>query len=422
LRILLVTDAFPPVCGGSGWSTYELARGLARRGHEVRLVQPRPGQPQGTSERSYEGLRVTEIGSWAPPVPFLRTYVKNERLHARLARELADLARRHRIDVLHGQHVLSAPAAVMAGQLSARPVVCTVRDYWPLCYWSNLIHDPRADHLCPACTRPMMARCLRPRSRAWPLALPAIPYMHANLRRKRLALAHASVVIAVSSTIAHDLRQRAPELEATRLETIPNPVDVEAIRATAARLAAPGDGAYAVFAGKLELNKGVRHLVPAVTAAQLQMPVVVLGDGSLRGEVEAAARQQSADVRVLGWRPRDEVLAWLAHARFVIFPSHGPESLSRVLLEAGALGVPAAAMDTGGTRDIVVPAVTGLLAASPEDLARDIARLAGDEALRTRLGTAVRAHVDAHFAAATVVDRLVAIYDELARAEDAPDA
>ena len=35
MRILIPTDAFPPVCGGSGWSTYELARGLRARGHDV---------------------------------------------------------------------------------------------------------------------------------------------------------------------------------------------------------------------------------------------------------------------------------------------------------------------------------------------------------------------------------------------------
>ena len=39
MRILVATDAFPPVCGGSGWSTYELARGLRERGHEVCIVQ-----------------------------------------------------------------------------------------------------------------------------------------------------------------------------------------------------------------------------------------------------------------------------------------------------------------------------------------------------------------------------------------------
>ena len=68
----------------------------------------------------------------------------------------------------------------------------------------------------------------------------------------------------------------------------------------------------------------------------------------------------------------------------LIFPSRGPESLSRVLIEASALGVPIAAMDTGGTRDIVEPGVTGLLSTSPEGLAADVRRLRQDEALRRR--------------------------------------
>ena len=47
MRILIPTDAFPPVCGGSGWSTYELARGLRARGHGVTIVRPRPSTPSG---------------------------------------------------------------------------------------------------------------------------------------------------------------------------------------------------------------------------------------------------------------------------------------------------------------------------------------------------------------------------------------
>ena len=74
--------------------------------------------------------------------------------------------------------------------------------------------------------------------------------------------------------------------------------------------------------------------------------------------------------------PRDQVLGWMRYASALVFPSHGPESLSRVLLEAAALGVPIAAMDTGGTRDIVIHERTGLLSDSPGGLARDLARLA----------------------------------------------
>jgi glycosyltransferase involved in cell wall biosynthesis len=418
LRVLIATDAFPPVCGGSGWSTFELARGLRRAGHDVLVLQPRPGRRRGVVERSHDGMTVLEAHSYAPALPFLRNYFKNERLYGQFGQVVADLARQHRADVIHGQHVLSGPAAVVAGDLSARPTVCTVRDYWPLCYWADLIHDPSADGLCPACTAANMTRCLRPRARAWPLALPMIPYMRGNLARKRRALASARAVVAVSSAIADDLRARAPELAHARVEVIPNPVDLASIRQSASALPRPLDAPYVVFAGKLEVNKGIRHLVPGVAAAGLDLPVIVAGDGSQRGALERQAREARLDLRVLGWRPREEVLAWLRHARFVLFPSHGPESLSRVLLEAGALGVPAVAMDTGGTRDIVVHGQTGLLAAGPEAWAREIGRLAGDDRLRAALGASVTAHVETHFAADHVVARTVALYGELLAEEE----
>jgi glycosyltransferase involved in cell wall biosynthesis len=423
LRVLLATDAFPPVCGGSGWSTYELARGLRTLGHHVLVVQPRPGTAPGLTTGTYDDFSVIAVGSSAPAVPFLRNYYKNERLYPRFGRQLAELAGQHRIDVLHGQHVLTAPSAVRAGALAGLPVVCTVRDYWPVCYWADLIHDRDADHLCPSCTATGMLRCVRPRAgAAWPLAVPLVPYMRRNLAAKRAALARADAVVAVSSAIARDLGERAPELWATRLEVIPNPVDVDAIATSVSSAPRPQAGPYAVFVGKLEPNKGVQYLVPALTAARLPWPTVIVGDGSLREAIERQAADAHVPVTMLGWRSRDEALAWVAHSQFVAFPSHGPESLSRVLLEAGALGVPVAAMDTGGTRDIVTHEQTGLLSDSPARFARDLERLAGDEDLRRRLGRGARAHVSARFAAGAVTSRFVQLYTSLVEQRERRDA
>jgi glycogen(starch) synthase len=420
LRVLLVTDAFPPVSGGSGWSTYELARALRARGNQVVVARPRPGQPEGRrlARDQYDGFDVHEIGAWAPPVPFVRNYFKNERLARRLVPHLRALVRDLTIDVVHGQHLLSTPAAIEAAHAEGVPAVATVRDYWPVCYWSDLIHDYASPTLCPGCSAAMMTRCVRPRAgAAWPLALPFVPYMRANLRWKRRTLARADAVIAVSRAIATDLRVRAPELSAhPRLWVIPNPVGLDAIAAAAAGppptdVAAP----YAIYVGKLAPNKGVRHLVPAVRAAGLTWPLVVIGDGPDRSLVERQTRDAGVDARFMGWLDRRDALRHLARASLLVFPSHGPESLSRVLLEASALGVPVAAMDTGGTGDIIVHETTGLLSKDEGGLAGDIARLARDETLRYRLGEAARAHIERHFAAPAVVERIVSVYEDVVR-------
>ena len=412
LKVLLSTDAFPPVCGGSGWSTYELAKTLRASGHHVVLTRPLVGPTLDTTP--YDDFQVVDYHAYAPGIPFVRNYFKNERLYRRYARFLRQLIRTERIDIVHGQHLLSGPSAILAARTEGVPVVCTIRDYWPVCYWSNLIYDFDAPDLCPRCTSSMMARCVRPRAgAAWPLTLPMIPYMQANLSRKQSLLGEADAIIAVSSALADDLRVRAAGLTSTRLAVIPNPVDVTAIRAEAKRQPRHLPERYAIYVGKLEPNKGAHHLMAAIEHANIDWPIVVVGEGSERGDLERIARQSGRDVRFTGWRSRAEVLGWLRHTQALVFPSFGPESLSRVLLEASALGVPIAAMDTGGARDIIAHEVTGLLSRSAEGLGDDLARLSRDETLRRRLGQAASQHVEANFDASTVVRRVEALYQEL---------
>jgi glycosyltransferase involved in cell wall biosynthesis len=413
MRVLITTDSFPPGCGGSGWSTYELARGLGANGHEVTIVHLRAGA-RGTRQRSYEGLPVAERGVFAPSLPFVRNYFKNERSCRRLVPILYRTIAEGRFDVVHAQHVLSSPPSIAAARAAKVPVVCTVRDYWPVCYWSDLIHDPRIAALCPACGGAAMRRCIRPRAgAAWPLALPMVPYMAANLRRKRAALAGAGAVIAVSSVLARDLRIRAPELANTRIETIPNPVDLDLITGAPRREHPLGGRPYAIYAGKLARNKGTSFLIPAIGRARLPWPLVVVGDGPQRAQIAREAAACGHEVRLLGWLERMETLNWLAHASLVIFPSHGPESLSRVLLESSALGRPIAAMDTGGTRDIIVDGQTGLLAADLEGFVSAIGRLVADRPFADALGTRAAAFVRDRFDARRVAARVEALYREL---------
>ena len=147
--------------------------------------------------------------------------------------------------------------------------------------------------------------------------------------------------------------------------------------------------------------------------ADLDWPLVIAGDGPDRPELARAARASGRAIEFKGWMEKDEATRLLAGASMLIFPSRGPESLSRVLLEASALGIPIAAMDTGGTRDIVEHDVTGLLSNSPEGLARDVRRLRQDAALRLRLGEAARLKIEREFDAAAVVARIETLYMEL---------
>ena len=413
MRVLIPTDAFPPVCGGSGWSTYELARGLRARGHEVSIVKPVPGRPGGVRETEYDGFRVREVGAPAPNVPYLRNYYKSERLTRALTEYLTTLLRAEPHDIVHAQHVMTTVAGITAAKAIGVPAVATVRDYWPVCYWSDLLHTREGLELCPACTAANMRVCIQPRAGAlWPLALPMIPYMRRNLDAKRIGLSRADAIIAVSSRIAADLRARAPELIETRIETIPNPIDIEVLRSRLPPRASHLEP-YALYLGKLAPNKGTQYLVDVVSQANLDWKLIVAGDGPDRATLERQARASGRAIEFRGWVDKDESARLLAGASMLIFPSRGPESLSRVLIEASALGVAIAAMDTGGTRDIIEPGVTGLLSDSPGGLARDVRRLRHDQELRRTIGEAARRKIEREFDAAAVVARVERLYLEL---------
>ncbi|MEO8071423.1 MAG: glycosyltransferase family 4 protein [Acidobacteriota bacterium] len=414
LRVLLATDSFPPVCGGSGWSTWELMRALVARGHHVEVLKVEIAAGAGIDEGHNGPCRVTTFRATAPNIPFVRNVAKNERLWASLETYLTERLAREPFDILHAQHVMTAVPSIRAGAMTGVPVVTTVRDYWPVCYWSTLIFDPTQDRLCPECSVRMMSECVKPRAGAASIAAwSLIPYMRKNLRTKRQTLARAQAVIAVSTAIARDLRARAPELAVTSVYTIPNAVDMSALEAVYHDTTRPTGDEYVLYAGKLAPNKGVQFLLPAMQRAGLRGPLVVVGDGPLRESMEAQARKADIDLRVLGWLDRHAVWRWMRHATMLAFPSYGPESLSRVLIEAAALGVPIAAMDTGGTRDIISDRVTGLLSADVEAFARDLAELHGDERLRAALGAAARLDVHSRFSAASVAERVEQVYRHL---------
>ena len=123
-----------------------------------------------------------------------------------------------------------------------------------------------------------------------------------------------------------------------------------------------------------------------------------------------AARDVSLVLR--GWVHREDVLRAMARATAIVFPSLWPEPLSRVLLEALALGTPVAAMDTGGTREILEDGRSGLVVSDAAALSEAVGRLARDEALRGRLAEGARLRAEA-FSPAALIPRYEAVYRRL---------
>ena len=387
MRITLVSEVYPPRAGGAGWSTRALALGLREAGHQVLVLTTSPGPAD------LDGLAVR------------RLLVRGRKRLAQ-PRAFATCLHGHHHDVIHAQHSLSALGCLAGGR--PERVAVTVRDHWPVCFWSTRISQ---GSLCAHCGLGPMTRCVDGRVPApGPLAWGAIPYMRLDLREKRQALERAGATLAVSEAIAGELRAAG----VPRVETVPNIVDPQETEALAVgEPSFPLPERFLLFIGKLEENKGARLLVPAVAEARTGLPLVVLGEGSLTHAMKFDAASRGVALIHRGWAHRDDVLRAMARATALVFPSLWPEPLSRVLLEGLALGTPVAAMDTGGTGEILTDGESGLLAKDAAGLAEAVSRLTEDSALRQRVSQGARARAAA-FSPQALIPRYEAVYRRLA--------
>jgi glycosyltransferase involved in cell wall biosynthesis len=360
------------------------------------------------------------FGYQAPGVPFVANYFRHERLWQPFARSIERAAQAGSGEpiLIHAQHVQATPAAILAGRALGVPVVATVRDHWPWDYFATGLHADRLPY--PRSTWAGLLTDLPARQGPLrgTLALPAIPYMLAHVRRRAHFLAQAAAVIAVSNYMAERLSALVP---AERIHVIPNMVDIAAVEQIAAL--APSTAVaepFMLFVGKLEANKGAGLLGEIFRAAHElpQLPLLVAGNGTLKQPLQRELAALGVRSHFLDWADHDEVLRLMARCELLLFPSAWGEPLSRVPLEASALGAPILAMPTGGTRDIIHDGINGALAATPAAFAERMLSLLANPDQRRKLGAAARQNARERFSVAAVIQRYLNLYRAVLSVEE----
>jgi len=132
---------------------------------------------------------------------------------------------------------------------------------------------------------------------------------------------------------------------------------------------------YALFVGRLSPEKRVSTLLEALKRCPLSVPMLVIGGGPDRSELEMqAARNGLSHVRFQGQLPRDATLDAIAKARFLVFSSEWYENFPVTIAESFACGTPVIASRMGAMQEIVTDARTGLhfVPGDPEDLAQKV--------------------------------------------------
>jgi glycosyltransferase involved in cell wall biosynthesis len=173
------------------------------------------------------------------------------------------------------------------------------------------------------------------------------------------------------------------------------------------------------------MNNTVKNHPAFLQAAQKllrQFPAVefvLLGDGPLRPGLEAMAAELGIKEKVLFAGERHDIPAVLASLDVSVLISSS-ESLSNVILESMAAGVPVVATKVGGNPELVTDGQTGLLVPPGDEskLVEALAHLVSDPSSRAQYASRSREFARAHFHINEVSHRFEQLYLDVARKED----
>ncbi|MEZ5099823.1 MAG: glycosyltransferase family 4 protein [Thermoleophilia bacterium] len=402
MRICVVTVAGHGV-GGMQDHTRELARGLARRGHDVQVVTAR--HPEGIEQEVIEGAtwHYVPAESTHPSLPRRHpfwhplSYTTFRRLHE--ARPF---------DVVHSESS-SAIGLLERGVHRHGPMAAKLH--------GNVLSLLRASA---RRARRGGRRSLVPEAKlsTWTAGL---HLSHGHLWRMRplewMVPSH------------HELAptRRSLRLDPSRGHVVPNGIDPSVFRprARADVRAGLGLGPEPLVAsvGRLDRDKGVHHAIDALHALTDHVPdlrLVLVGEGPEGDGLARRARELGVADRVTfaGSLGRDGVAATMAAADVFLFPTERAEAAPLVLPQAMATGVPVIASRIGGIVEVAGPRSESAVLVPPGDLralVEALRHLLADETLRERIGRAGRERVLAEYSLEGMIDRTLAVYACAAR-------
>ncbi|MFA5139670.1 MAG: glycosyltransferase family 4 protein [Elusimicrobiota bacterium] len=366
LRVLQVVECGGP--GGTGYQVAALCNGLDPGTFEVQLAYSvRPG----TSPAEYEAMargasrfhHVPEMVREISPLSDLRAFWKLYRLF-----------RQTRPDLVHAHSSKAGFLARVAGWLARAP---------------RIYYSPHGYAFLQTDSPPLKRTLYRwlEWSVSWIGKIIAVSYSEAALARGLTSRVH--VVRDAYLGESPDERERGA-----------NP---DVVFCTLGRMS------YA------RNPEAFVRLARGLALARAKVRCVWIGAGELEPEVRRLAQSLRLEpvLELTGWLPHARALEALRRADVLVQFSRW-EGLPNSVLEAMACGLPVLASDIPGNRELVRPDETGLLAPTEEDLLRQALILAGDPALRRRMGANGRDIVKRDFTRERLLREITAVYKQTA--------
>lgn len=404
MKILFLQDDFPPESqGGAGFSTYELAIGMRKAGHEV-VVITTTEQKGKVGESMLDGLRVFRIYS-----SYRNVWRAYRSLNNRpVVRAVETILERESPDVVHINNVhyhLSYRCFKVAKKYSR--VVFTARDVMSFNY--GKLQTKRylqaldgtttwRDHLAQAGKR-------------WN------PLRNILIRRY---VQRADVVVAVSEAlkrVLHENNVRCDTVVHTGLDVAGREVSHEGTEEFRKKFGLR-DKKVILFGGRLSESKGGEQALEALRLVRARVPsAVLLVVGTVDFYAERMQKQASKigleDALVFAGKvPFEDMRCAYAVADVVLVPSICFDSLPRVVLEGMAAGKPVVATKYGGAPEAVIDGVTGYIVNPlvPQEIAEKVSDILETNIDVVSMGAEAKKRVESEFNLAKMVREYETLY------------
>jgi glycosyltransferase involved in cell wall biosynthesis len=411
MRIVMLTQFYPPVLGGLERHVKDLSETLAARGHDVAVITLRQGgwgkvmpefeevnrvriyRIRGTVSRAERLLFIDERRSYAPPFP-----------DPELALAIRRILSREHPQIVHAHNWLSF-SFVPLKRWSKAKLVVTLHEFGLSCGKWTLIHQGAF------CSGPGWRKCRRCLTDHYGLAKGMVTLSGQAVMR-RMQNRAVDKYLPVSQAVADGSQLPGSGLP---YEVVPNFIPDKSIPTRAdvdVQLAQLPGQPFMLFVGSFSRQKGMDVLLDAYRGLETSVPLVMIGYEL--SDFPLSKLDVPANVYILKNLPNEAVMEAWRRSRMGIVPSNWPEPSPTVVMEAMSMGKPVIATRVGGIPDIIVDGENGLLVPPGDALALRQAMqcLLNQPKLCEQMGTAALQRV-VGFQAKNVVSRIETIYQQL---------